>query len=161
MYGIVPYNISEIQKGIQFGHAVVEYSLKYFKNEDFQQWAKKHKTFMVMNGGTTNMGEGTIQGRPDWMVEELKGSLNKYADLLSKNKIKCAYFFEPDLNDALTAAVFLADERVFDKIKYPDYVPLSFDLAKNDPQHEKEWVKSIGGKQNVFLREFISKLRFA
>ena len=25
MYGMVPYNISEIQKGIQFGHAVVEF----------------------------------------------------------------------------------------------------------------------------------------
>ena len=26
MYGIVPYNISDIQKGIQFGHAVQEYN---------------------------------------------------------------------------------------------------------------------------------------
>ena len=25
MYGFVPYNISEIQKGIQFGHAVTRY----------------------------------------------------------------------------------------------------------------------------------------
>ena len=25
MYGLVPYNISPIQQGIQFGHAVVEY----------------------------------------------------------------------------------------------------------------------------------------
>jgi len=27
MYGLVPYNISPIQAGIQFGHSVVEYSL--------------------------------------------------------------------------------------------------------------------------------------
>lgn len=25
MYGLVPYNLSPIQQGIQFGHAVVEY----------------------------------------------------------------------------------------------------------------------------------------
>ena len=28
LYGLVPYNISPIQQGIQFGHAVVEYLLK-------------------------------------------------------------------------------------------------------------------------------------
>jgi len=32
MYGLVPYNISPIQQGIQFGHAVVEYSL--YHNDD-------------------------------------------------------------------------------------------------------------------------------
>jgi len=36
MYGLVPYNISEIQKGIQFGHAVVEYAQKHFKDADYQ-----------------------------------------------------------------------------------------------------------------------------
>jgi hypothetical protein len=30
MMGFVPYNISEITKAIQFGHAVVEYMMKYF-----------------------------------------------------------------------------------------------------------------------------------
>ena len=31
MYGFVPYNLSPIQQGIQYGHAVVEYSqrMKY------------------------------------------------------------------------------------------------------------------------------------
>ena len=28
MYGLVPYNISPIQQGIQFGHAVIEYGQK-------------------------------------------------------------------------------------------------------------------------------------
>ena len=31
MYGIVPYNISDIQKGIQFGHAVQEYNNLMFE----------------------------------------------------------------------------------------------------------------------------------
>ena len=41
MYGMVPYNILEIQKGIQFGHAVQEYnnfvkdlSFKYLENRE-------------------------------------------------------------------------------------------------------------------------------
>lgn len=148
MYGVVPYNISEIQKGIQFGHAVVEYALKYFKDEDFQKWAKIDKTFMVMNGGTTNNGE-----EPHKSVnrdEPYVGSIQKIHLELKHNKIKLATFFEPDLNDTLTGVVFLVDERVFNKEKYPDVI-----------DQTKEWEKKIGGKQNVFLRQFISKLRFA
>ena len=35
MYGFVPYNISEIQKAIQFGHAVVEYGLENFHTNEY------------------------------------------------------------------------------------------------------------------------------
>ena len=31
MYGLVPYNISPIQQGIQFGHAKDEYTLAMFE----------------------------------------------------------------------------------------------------------------------------------
>lgn len=41
MYGFVPYNLSEIQKGIQYCHAVVEYAQKHFKDTDYQDWVKK------------------------------------------------------------------------------------------------------------------------
>lgn len=57
MYGITPYNISPIQQAIQFGHGVVEYAQKYFKDADYQHWAKNNKTFIILNGGTTNNGE--------------------------------------------------------------------------------------------------------
>lgn len=33
MYGLVPYNISPIQQGIQFGHGVVEYMMNNFKTQ--------------------------------------------------------------------------------------------------------------------------------
>ena len=61
MYGLVPYNISPIQQGIQFGHEVVEYGLKHGKSnvindkvDTYTQWAKNDKTFIILNGGTTN-----------------------------------------------------------------------------------------------------------
>lgn len=113
MYGLVPYNISPIQQGIQFGHAVVEYAEKYFKSIQYRKWAEKDKTFIILNGGTTNSSRdfnGISQG-----------SLNQHADFLSDNDITFAHFREPDLQDALTAVVFLVDERVWDKKKYPDY----------------------------------------
>lgn len=159
MYGLVPYNISEIQKGIQYGHAVVEYSLTYFDDKDFQHWAKKDKTFIILNGGTTNNGEEPHKNVS--REEAYVGSLQKAHIELKKNKIKCATFFEPDLNDTLTAVVFLVDERVFNKKKYPDLEEPSFDHRKENPQYEKEWIKSIGGKQNAFLREFLKNFRLA
>jgi hypothetical protein len=159
MYGLVLYNISSIQKGIQFGHGVVEYAQKHFKDEDYQLWASKHKTFIILGGGTTNNGE-----KPkEYMLHDTPyiGSMQQAQLELKYNKIKHATFFEPDLNDALSAIVFLVDERVFDKIKYPDLVHPSFDHRKEDPQYDRKWIKSIGGKQNVFLREFLSKYRLA
>lgn len=166
MYGIVPYNISEIQKGIQFGHAVVEYAQKHFKDAEYQHWAKNHKTFIILNGGTTNNGED-----PHKHVardEPYVGSMQKMDLELRKNKIKTALFFEPDLNDTLTAVVFLVDERVFDKKKYPDFMDKEL-MSKADfgSKEEEElqdydrWLKTIGGKQNEFLREFLSKLKLA
>ena len=48
MYGLVPYNISPIQQGIQYGHAVVEYIDKYLNvNSDLNallKWMKKYYT---------------------------------------------------------------------------------------------------------------------
>jgi hypothetical protein len=108
MYGLVPYNISPIQQGIQFGHAVVEYSLQHGKNEDYLSWAKNDKTFIILNGGTTNNNEISL------------GTMNLALSMLFAAGTRLAYFEEPDLGDQLTAIVFLVDERVYDKVNYPD-----------------------------------------
>lgn len=42
MYGLVPYNISPIQQGIQYGHAVVEY-LTLLKNILTRQTCKPNQ----------------------------------------------------------------------------------------------------------------------
>ena len=111
MYGLVPYNISPIQQGIQFGHAVVEYGLEYgHKSDDpYLQWARNDKTFIILNGGTTNRNE------------EHWGTLNQSVLELGRLRVQYTTFYEPDLGDQLTAIVFLVDDRVWDKEKYPEY----------------------------------------
>ena len=69
---------------------------------------------MIMSGGTTNSNRSLGTG-------ESIGSLNQIVDSLADNGIDHAVFVEPDLNNALTAVCFLADERVFDYEKYPDW----------------------------------------
>lgn len=54
MYGLVPYNLSPIQQGIQFGHGVVEYMRTYYPAPPCDSWADNDKTFIILNGGTTN-----------------------------------------------------------------------------------------------------------
>ncbi len=127
MYGLVPYNLSPIQQGIQFGHAVVEYSELYRNTKAYKKWVKKWKTFIILNGGTTNKDEDNF------------GTLNKHLATLLEYNILAAYFFEPDLGDQLTAAVFLVDERVFLPEKYPD--------------EDEEYV--------LFLREFLKQFKLA
>lgn len=189
MYGLVPYNISPIQQSIQFGHAVVEYGLEFFDDEDYQNWAKIYKTFIILNGGTSNHTQNryTPTGNTFRETDSLShiGTMEKnYRELLSKD-FKCAAFYEPDLNDMLSAIVFLVDERVFDKEKYPDFRPVIQDPASKKAKFYRDnkfslsytqeptfwdngdkvdylnWIESIGGKKNFFLREFLKNFRLA
>ena len=176
MYGLVPYNISDIQKGIQFGHAVQEFNNKMLRDHRityspeveflvsaFETWAKRDKTFIILNGGTTNDGlekPDSLGGEPEEMV--FKGSLNKHLTTLKKNFIPTAEFWEPDLGDQLTAVVFIVDERVWNKEKYPDFVSQNglLNAAIQDPMYD-QWVAKIGGDKNLFLRDFLSKFKLA
>lgn len=151
MYGLVPYNISPIQQGIQFGHAVVEYSNRHFNDEDYQKWAKVDKTFIILNGGTTNTNLDNL------------GTLNNHLQTLFDMGVKFEAFFEPDLGNQLTALVFLVDERVFNRTKYPDFEPSAL-AALNPWKYKRElkgWTKKIGGEKNVFLRNFLKNFRLA
>jgi hypothetical protein len=114
MYGLVPYNISPIQQGIQFGHAVVEYANKYFRTPEYQKFSTKDKTFIILNGGTSNDGKRSFYGVP-----KHTGSMEEHASFVEKLGVKTARFYEPDLNYMLSAVVFLVDERVWNKEKYP------------------------------------------
>lgn len=164
MYGLVPYNISPIQQAIQFGHAVVEYgrSCDGFTSlqRTYNLWADKHKTFIILNGGTTNKDP------------EKLGTLNQHLITLENENIVFDKFYEPDLGDQLTAIVFIVDERVFNKKLYPDFIlelPSSSNPSEKELSHlEKKnndrydaWVKLIGGPKNAFLRDFLSGFRLA
>lgn len=109
MYGLTPYNISPIQQAIQFGHAVVEYSLLYGKSYEWNDWALNDKTFIILNGGTTNLRE------------DAPGTLNSHVKTLQEHSVPFATFHEPDLGDQLTAVVFLVDDRVWDRENWPDH----------------------------------------
>ena len=174
MYGLVPYNLSPIQQGIQYGHAVVEYGLENFQDQRYLDWAKYHKTFIILNGGTTNQ-------RTDLITKLPVGSLNNHLTSLKNGGVKVATFEEPDLGDQLTAVVFLVDERVFNKEEYPEFI----DYVKQFPEiiatfedkslhqiarHLEErraavymqWVEDVlGGEMNEFLRKFLKQFKLA
>lgn len=138
MYFLVLYNISPIQQGIQALHSAIEYSNLLSKKEEYQKWATEDKTVIILNGGTTS-------------------TMEKHFDSLAEIGINVVGFKEPDLNDSLTSLAFLVDERVWNKVKYPD-------LAKQDYHGVAEyeyWSESIGGNPNVWLREWLKGFRMA
>lgn len=176
MYGFVPYNISPIQQGIQFGHAIVEYSQKiqsfkqgvlsrteHYKSLciEYDKWADNWKTFIILNGGTTN----------NKIVDGLYvGSLNNHKETLDKIGVFNVTFNEPDLGDQLTGVVFLVDERVFNKTKYPNFeFAIKSQKDFNNPTFCNEverkewgnWVYSIGGQKNLELRNFLTNFKLA
>jgi hypothetical protein len=167
MYGLVPYNLSPIQQGIQFNHANDNYRLEYGQDSNYLNFLREWKTNILLNGGTSNEGHLVKQGFKEKMYV---GTMQQHIEDLKLNKIKFATFYEPDLNSMLTAIVFLVDERVFNKKLYPDYEPLPFegetDLEltihlENENIRRSQWVESIGGPKNEFLREFLRNKRLA
>lgn len=179
MYGFVPYNISEIQKGIQFGHAVVEYGIENFNSGQYLDWAKYWKTFIILNGGTSNHS----MNRYHHDENEYQGSMEDILEVLMLNEVKLATFYEPDLNDMLSAIVFIIDERVFNRKVYMDFGDWVMenhfyylqDNMMNSNKIEKmrkegyflngsdkerklysDWVDFVGGEKNAFLRDFLN-----
>ena len=185
MYGLVPYNISPIQQGIQFGHAVVEYGqiVKGKKPQEiiYNDWADNWRTFIILNGGTSNHSVNRYSDSEDFF-----GSMENNLKLLEDNNIQIATFYEPDLNDMLSGIVFIVEERVFNKKDYPDFSDWLMDSKyadliraelganvytiaeyiknstnKQDQKAYKEWVDFVGGEKNVFLRDFLKNFRLA
>jgi len=180
MYGLVAYQLcGTIHAGIQYGHAVVDYgqmiktlhqqiygqatSINHATPEAiYDKWANEDKTFIILNGGTTNNNP------------ERLGSLNTHLINLLQAGIRVQDFYEPDLGDQLTAVVFLVDERVFNRDLYPDFVPEVLPWNRKKPseiqlkeldyrnaENYKHWLDKIGGPKNAFLREYLKPLRLA
>ncbi len=173
MYGLVPYQLMGIQKGIQYGHATDEFALRVIKTlmgkgnvpkediETYVDWLENWKTYIVLNGGTTN---NRIQ---DGIYV---GTLNNHKETLDKIGVFNVTFNEPDLGDQLTGVVFIVDERIFNYKKYPNFSfreksqadlnnPMFYD-EKEKNEWEK-WVESIGGQKNLELRNFLSNFKLA
>jgi hypothetical protein len=154
MYCLVLYNLSPIQQGIQAAHAIVEYANAFQNTIEYQKWAQVNKTIIILNGGTS----GTMKTNMDYLID------NQLCDL--------AFFKEPDLYNGITAISFLADERIWDREKYPDeWTSLakhnegiqkgSMSLALGHIFDYNGFVESIGGEKNHQLKLFLQKFRLA
>jgi len=165
MYFLVMYNLSPIQQGIQAGHVSLEYVDEYGDTKEYKDFFENDKTWIVLNGGTSN------------------DMLQHYSYLNNELEINVSFFLEPDLNESMSAICFLADERIWDKEKYPDFLDYCDTELKNcihpqepsklllgmslvyDPIEKdelyKKWVESIGGETNAKLREFLKNKRLA
>lgn len=156
MYSLVMYNLSPIQQGIQAYHATIE-AVNNFGNpntineEQFKDWAQNHKTVIILNGGTSS-------------------TMNNHHQILWSEQIGHNYFNEPDLNNSMSAISFIVDERVFNKEKYPyrflggtkeEGNGIISSLVYMPPESEESYIKRLGGKKNVFLREFLSQFKLA
>lgn len=160
MYFLVPYNISPIQQAIQAGHAALEYARKYGNDEDFIDFVDNYKTWIILNGGTTNTIRD-LDGVP-------QGTLNQYQDQLVEHKIKHSWFCEPDLNDALTALCLIVDERVFNRDDYPDFYDWVKDcevfVSADDEYHwnmlQERYEEEVG-KDIAFLKDLLNTKKLA
>lgn len=164
MYGLVPYNLSPIQQGIQFGHAVVEYGLLYASSPSYQRWAQVDKTFIILNGGTTNK---RLQPETEIPI----GTLNQQLKTLNEFEIRYASFYEPDLGDQLTAVVFLISERIWDLENYTFiYNDIHTDHIQNPYLKEsmvyREWITkkfgTLSSAEKFFeIRKYLQSFRLA
>jgi hypothetical protein len=165
MYFLTMYNISPIQQGIQSLHAVVEYAQKYFNTPEYQRWASKDKTVILLNGGTSN-----LTGTNHYDMPQSQGSMENHMTMLMMNDVDCAAFNEPDLNNATASVAFLVPEQVWDRETYPDPV---IDVQKaiwySSPKARREAeaaqfqeaLEAMYGKKVAFLRTYLSRLRLA
>jgi len=108
MYFFVMRQLNGLNKGIQAGHAAVEYGLKHGKKKAYKNFAQHHKTFIVLDGG----GSEDMKSR---MVE------------LVCFKVDHAPFYEPDLNNSLSAIAFIVPESIY-----------GMDIKGLDDTHTKE-----------------------
>lgn len=151
MYFFVVRNLSEIAKGIQSGHAALEYVDKYKDDLELFHFIKNDKTWILLNGGTS-LEMNDIQG------------------ILYDNNIKYAEFKEPDLNNLTTSICVIVDERVYDYKKYPNYdiwMEEKYNITGNINELKynynaeyKQYIELIGVK-NIILRDLIYNKKLA
>jgi len=94
MYFFVMYNLSGIQKGIQAGHAALEYARKYGHQKQYQEFIDLDKTFILLDGG----GSRDMVTR----VQEL-----------FVHGIQHVIFNEPDLSNSISAIAFIVPEVIY------------------------------------------------
>ena len=131
MYFFSNYQFGNTQHcGIQAVHSVTEYSNKYFKTKEYQQWATIKKSVVILNGGTTGKNSG---------MEARVNELNNF-------KIRYATFCEEDLNDAMTSIAFLLPNTIYD-FDYKEYEKEVLDGYHHTSTHRHNYEVKIWLKQ--------------
>jgi hypothetical protein len=129
MYFFVMGNLSGRQQGIQAGHAAVEYSRyaadRFGGYEQYAEFADDHKTFILLEGG----------GSQDMAMRAFE---------LRSLDIKTASFYEPDLNNSLSAIAFILPEDVY-----------GIDLADPGVEGDEDYARRYA------IKTYISKFRLA
>jgi hypothetical protein len=142
MYCLAEKHLSSIQKAIQSAHAIVEYGLTYGNTPEYKQWAKKDKTIVILDGGNSI-------------------DLDSIKDQLRCEGWPFEVFYEPDMDNFMTAIAFLAPDRVYDYknwgVSYDDYR----EKVYPGKAHYDTWLNDIGGKPAEAVKSIISSLRIA
>lgn len=110
MYFFVMYNLSGIQKGIQAGHAALEYANSKGHTDQYKDFIENHKTFILLDGGGS------------------KELVNDRVEELVEFEIPFDYFREPDLNDSISAIAFIVPETIYNydysEVDYHSYAEM-------------------------------------
>lgn len=135
MYFLVMRNIGEKDKGIQCGHAMGEYLLMYIMNPEVQDFLIYDKTWIMLNGGVSNHEVSALKNVYSHTIIEGNnlGSMEQHWNYIITELpfLKVARFFEPDLNNALSAICFILKDRIFDKEEYPEFRDWVKEFEKN------------------------------
>ena len=128
LYSFVNFYLSQIQQGIQTGHAAVQlirtYTDKKQKHHELvMDWADNHKTFIVLNGGHNAALEQTLE-------------------IVQRSGYPYSAFFEdgPSLGGLMTTVAVVLPENVFNARRF-------------DPTSQIEtyyWADPDGGSSEFF-----------
>lgn len=91
-----------IQVGIQSSHVLAELFVNYPEDSLVNEWAVKHKTLRLLNGGT---GEAFIN------------NFEKFKTICSSYDLEHAWFKEPDMYNEVTAFGLVLDSGVISHIE--------------------------------------------
>ena len=142
MYCLAERHLSSIQKAIQSAHAIVEYGQTYGDTPEYKQWADRDKTIVILDGGRSI-------------------DLDSIVDQLRCEGWPFETFYEPDMDNFMTAIAFLVPDTVYDYEKwgrdYNDYREIEYP----GKTHYDTWLADIGGKPAEAVKSIISNLRLA
>lgn len=152
MYVLVERHLSPISKGIQAAHAIVEYGMMIGMDEEYNDWALRDKTIIMLDGGTPK-------------------DLNKVKTEMDNRGIKCAQFQEEDLGYITTAVAFLVEDKIYDaepfNVFHSNMVKENKELLFEkgveglEGYAEKEYCKLLGGENNLYINNIIKSKRLA